>query len=348
MAIDVALLKIEAAVFHQVPTRTMVNPDGSQAQPIVATVESSLDTKLRFFLRDRLERAFKGAAQPIVRDDDASSPTPDLVAEGLATGAATDIVTPFGPLPHLLLAVQAHNSPQGLLSIVRGTCGAAAILAVLKVEQERGLSFETRIQGDEVSVEVAIEEGLVLTDKTELFKSALFYLDNGELAGYVTDDQTGSVFRGPSSEYWLREFLGCRYQRDFDVMTRSWIKATERLIKSDIADAAGRDYVLTAMLTELGANRNDIDPRRFIDNYVPDEYKDAAVARLAAQGAPTTRFRKSRDVSDQAPKKKVFVFTDGTEVKVPTDVSPELSTEEVDGEQLDVLTIRGHIRTVRT
>jgi hypothetical protein len=218
----------------------------------------------------------------------------------------------------------------------------------LKVEQERGLSFETHIDGAEVRVEVAIEDGLVLTDKTELFKAAIFYLDDDILSGYVTDDQTGSVYRGPSSEYWLHEFLGCQYTRATDVMTRNWIKGTERLIKSDIKDPAQRDRVLTAMLTELGSNRNAIDPTRFIDNYVPDEYKDAARSRLSHAGASTTRFRKSRDVSQKAPRRKLFIFDGGIEVKVPPDVTPELSKEQVGGAEIDVMTIRGHLLDVRT
>jgi hypothetical protein len=309
-------------------------------------MESRLDAGLEFFLRDRLTRTFSEAAQPIRRDEDIVTPTPELVIAALRAGPDADIVKPFHPLPALLMEVQAHNSPRGLLAMIRGSCGSARVLVVVKVEQERGLSFETYVDEGEVRVEVVIEDGLVFTDKTEVFKAALFYIEDEELLGLLTDDQTGSIYRGPSSLYWLTDFLGCRYSREADVLTRSWIKATERLVKSDVTDPADKDTVLSAMLAELASNRTSIDPRRFIDNYVPDEHKDAARDRLLNEGAPNTRFPKSRDVSGKAPQKKRFVFDTGYEVTMPADAQPDLAKDVVDGVEVDVLTIRGRIRRV--
>lgn len=346
MAIDIGRLKIDGAVFHQVPARDTPGLDGKPAQPVLSTVESTLDGRLEFFLRDRLTRTFSEAAQPVIRDDVSVSPTPDLVIAALARGAKADIVKPFHPLPALLLEVQAHNSPRGLLAVIRGSCGTTRVVVLVKVEQERGLSFETYSENGEVRVEVVIEDGLVFTDKTQVFKAGLFYIDEDDLVGVVTDDQTGSIYRGPSSLYWLTDFLGCRYSREADVLTRAWIKATERLIKSDIDDPTDKDAVLSAMLTELESNRRAIDPRRFIENYVPLEAQDNARQRLLNEGAPTTRFPKSRDVSDKAPRRKRFVFDTGYEVTMPADATPDLTTEVVDGVETDVLTIRGRIRRV--
>lgn len=348
MPIDVALLQIDGAVFHPVPAGRGIGPDGHPVVPTLSTVESTLDARLEFFLRDRLMRTFNEAAQPVIRDSDITTPTPELVSAALAGGAGANIVQPFHPLPALLLEVQAHNSPEGLLSVIRGSCGATRVLVLVKVEQEQGLSFETIVDGNEVRIDVVVEDGLVLTQKTEVFKAALFWLEDEALIGMITDDQTGSIYKGPSSLYWLSDFLGCRYSRESDVMTRTWIRATERLILSDLTDAGEKDEVLSAMLTELGSNRTAVDPRRFIENYVPEHAQDAALQRLRNEGAPTTRFPKSRDVSAKAPKKKKFVFDNGFEVTMPAEVTPDLSTEVVEGREVDVLTIRGHIRRVNS
>jgi len=346
MAVDVGLLKIDAAIFHRVPARNTFEPDGTVAQPVLSTVESNLDGQLEFFLRDRLTRTFTEAAQPVARDEEIATPTPDLVVEALAAGVKADIVKPFHPLPALLLEVQAHNSPKGLLAVIRGSCGSMRVLVLVKVEQERGLSFATSTEGGEVRVEVVIEDGLVLTDKTDVFKAVLFYMEDEKLVGLLTDDQTGSIYKGPSSLYWLRDFLGCRYSREADVMTRAWIRATERLIRSDLTDAAEKDAVLSSMLAELASNRNVIDPKRFIENHIPQPAKDNARRRLENEGAPTTTFPKSRNVSHKAPTKKRLLFDSGYEVTMPADASPDLDKQTVDGKELDVLTIRGHIRYV--
>lgn len=341
--IDIGLLKIDGAVFHQVPTQA------SGADPVLSTAESALDGQLELFLRDRLTRTFGRAAQRVERDPDVDVPTPDLVIEALNDGSNAAIVQRFHPMPALLLAVQAHNSPEGLLSVIRGSCGPTRVVVLVKVEQERGLSFQTIDHDGELRVEVVIEDGLVFTDKTDVFKAALFYLDDDdELAGLLTDDQTGSMYRGPASVYWLSDFLGCRYLVGPDVLTRAWIKATERLVKSDLDDPADKSAVLSAMYVELRSNRRAIDPIRFIDDNVPDSAQDAARQRLLNAGASTTRFNKSSKVSDSAPLKKRFEFDTGVQVTMPADATPELTKEEIDGDELDVLTIRGHIRHVHS
>ncbi len=160
----------------------------------------------------------------------------------------------------------------------------------MKVEEERGLSFDTYEEDGQIRVEVVLEDGLVFTSKTQVFKAAVFYMDGDDLVGLITDDQTGSVYRGPVSHYWLTDFLRIRCGRDADVQTRSWIKATQRVIRSDIESPADKNSVFSAMIGELASNRNAIDPRRFISDHVPPDVQDKATQRLHDEGTPTTRF----------------------------------------------------------
>lgn len=343
--IDVGQLKILGAVFHPVPAGAS-RGEPSDEPPVLSTVESKLDGRLEFFLRDRLTRTFSQAAQPIRRDVSRVVPTPDLILSCLNGDQADDIVRPFHPLPSLLVDVQSHNSPKGLLAVVRGECGATKVLVVVKIEQERGLSFQTFTEDDEIRVEVAIEDGLVFTDKTEVFKSALFYLDHGDLVGVLTDDQSGSAYTGPSSQYWLQDFLGCEFSNDLDVQTRAWIRATERTIKSDIGDPSRQSSTLSAMIGELGSNRSSINPGQFVRDFVPAEAQDKALQRLRDNGLTARPFRKSRAVAAKAPKRKRIVFDSGYEVRMPADVEPELTKEVVDEQTVDVLVIRGHIKHV--
>jgi len=348
VAVDIALLRITGAVFHQVPTRAARGAEAEQIELVVTTRESKLEHGLPTYLRDRLNLTFKAAAQPVMRDEDLQVPTPDLVLAALREGEDAEIVERFQALPALLLEAQSHNSPRGLLAVIRGSCGAVPVVVLVKVEQERGLSFDTFEEDGEVRVEVVIEDSLVFTEKTDVFKAAIFHLNEDcQLEGVVTDDQTGSMYRGPVSQYWLTKFLGCRYSREVDVMTRSWVKATERLVKSDIDDPATKNHVLSAMVAELHSNRNGIDPDRFIADHVPPPLQDQATQRLRDAGAPTTRFPKSRDVAANAPRRKKFRLDGGIEVTMPADVDPDLSTEETgDGQTIDVITIRGRIRSV--
>ena len=337
---------MEGAVFHQVPAKNAKSADGGPAAPVHSDAESTLDARLEMFLRDRLMRTFKQAMQSVRRDEESQSVTPDLVETALKSACAPDIVKPFQPLPELLCEVQAHNSPQGLLAIIRGTCGNQRVLVLMKVEQERGLSFETRNVLGVARVEVVVEDGLVLTDKTEIFKAGLFFMEDDELHGYVTDDQSGSVYRGPSSRYWLSDFLGCKWANDVDVVTRNWIKGIQRLIKSDVSDPARKSALTSALHAELSSNRNSITPQTFIDDHVPEELQDRAIVRLREAGVPNRLFPKSRNVADSSPTIKRFEFDTGVTVTMPIADEPSIEEIQIDGDTQHVLTLRGRITRV--
>ncbi len=349
MAEDIGLLEVTGAVFHQVPRR---NPRaGPAVDAVLSTSESTLEPRLRSFLRDRVTGSMRESAQPVIPLDEPSSPVPSLTSAWLQ-GAGPEIVEAFSELPDLLLRCQAHNSPPGLFAVLRCQIGESPAVAFLKVEHERGLSFDTITSGDDLRIELVIEEGLVLTEKTRVFKAAVFFLDSGSddqeplLHGLVTDDQSGSMYKGPSSQFWLDDFLGCRYSREADVQTRDWIRATQRTIQSDVLSPRAKDAALSALRAELASNRNTIDPRRFIEDYLPAESQDQALTRLRSIGAPTSAFRKSRQVSNAAPRRKTFHFDNELKVSMPNDVAPELYVEDVDGRQVDVMTIRGRIHSV--
>lgn len=351
--IDVGLLSVEGAVFHEVPKKGEVDAAGQQLDPVRSTVEAVLDDRLELFLRDRLSGSLRNAAQPVRRDDDSLSPLPDVVIAALNDGATDrepDIVHPFHPLADLLLEVQSHVSPRGLLTLVRGRCGSIPVIVIAKVEEERGLSFSTTETDGQIRVEVAIEDGLVLTNKTGVFKSALLYLDeSAQLVGLVTDDQAGSAYDRPTSEYWLSDFLGCEHSNDVDVATRYWLKATKQFANIDLKDdAIARSNVLRAMSTELQSNRRNIDPQGFIRDHVPAARQDDALSRLRSNGAPTRTFAKSRAVAAKAPRMHKYVFDDGSEVRVPAGIQPDITNETVDGAEQTTLTVRGHLRRIET
>lgn len=256
---DMRRLSVEGVIFHFVPGGANRFVAGENI--VVATRQSALDPKLRAFLRDRLVEVLAAAAQPIEPLDPPTSPVPDLVAVALNKDDP-DIVGPFTPLPHLLEDQQADSSPHGLLAIVHARVDANTLIAILKVEQERGISFKTKVDGPDISVEVELEDGLVLTSKTKLFKAGVLFLEDDEVKGYVTDDQTGSMYRGPSSHYWLEGFLGCQYARHVDVLTRGWVRGVEIAARS-VKDPAVTDQILQALHTDLVSNKRAIDPETF-------------------------------------------------------------------------------------
>lgn len=351
---DIGRLQIEGAIFHQIPAGSARAGDpGSLGRLVLTTSETELDERLTSFLLLSLGTTFDEAAQPVIplSDEELEQdeiPTPEWMIDWLE-GDDEDVVALSRPAAERLRDVQAPNSPEGVFAVVRGALAGERVLAMLKVEQERGLSIQvTELPGGEVTVEVTVEEGLMLTDKTTVFKAAVFRLgDDGGLRGHVTDDQTGDMLRkGPASHFWLRDFLGCRFARAADVQTREWLKAMETVVRTDLDLAEDKEAVSEALRSELRSNKKQINPEQFIQEHVPVERQDAARNRLQQRGAPVRTFTKSRDVSGALKAFKVYEWTNGVRVRLPDDVDADVKTQDLDGDPVDVMTIRGVLKSV--
>jgi len=342
--IDVAMLKVERAIFHRVPR----SGDDTYTQPVFSDVEQTLSNTLEKYLHDQLVNTFGNSAQTVVVDEDQSSPLPSLVRKVLEDPSGfVDLSTTAA---QVLYDEQPAIAPEGLLVALLGDVSGQRVLGLAKLEEQSGLSFDVRQEDGKQIIEVAVEEGLVLAGDVEVFKAALFALDPDDtatVAGIASDAQSGQLFRSPLSRYWLQSVLGFKYASAEDVQTREFYKAIVRAANSDIKDpAAGADLV-DALSVELKSNKKTINPKKFIQENAPLEVQDAIFRRLTKMGAPTTTFHKSVTVAERAPKFRWFDFSDGIKVKVPLDTEVEISTEETDEGRRDILIVRGSIARIR-
>jgi hypothetical protein len=350
--INLNLLKLEGVIFHQVPQNKGAD---SKETPVLSDAEQPTSSRLEFYLRDQIVATFSRSRQRVEPDEDQDSTLPTACIDLLvpSNGKAIDDVNAFVEFSRgaaqLLYERQRGNAPDGLLVVGRGTVGDKAVICLAKLEQQAGLSFEVVEQDGGQVVQVALEDGLVLTDDTAVFKAAIFTLAGTKKArtldGIVSDEQSGKVYEAPVSAYWLRTFLGCKYANSADVQTRAFVKAITDVINHDIADFADRDLAHSALTAELHNNKTAIDPSDWIETNLPLPVQDKAIQRLADAGAPTTAFPKGQEVVEHAPKNTWFEFSDGTRLKVPIDHEVQLDKGTEDN--VDVLTVRGKIVRIR-
>jgi len=144
-----------------------------------------------------------------------------------------------------------------------------------------------------MTLQVIRLDDLMLTQKTRVFKVALFIRQGGtKISGEASDTQTGNETATEVAKFFLRDFLGCHYCRLPEVTTEQYFLAAQELINDTIDDPAARAGALLALITDLSSAADYVDPLRFAHQHMPTNAGDAFLEGLVNQDLPKTQFHK--------------------------------------------------------
>src|SRR4051794_27288347 len=100
-----------------------------------------------------------------------------------------------------LFEVQPPQPPTGLLAVCSGTLLDQPVVAVMKLEHERGVTVDDDVVNGLRTFKMAVADDLVLTGGTKVFKAAAFAVTPGQAAGTgagaLTCDARVSDFQTP-------------------------------------------------------------------------------------------------------------------------------------------------------
>jgi 37-kD nucleoid-associated bacterial protein len=265
--VDVKLgtFRIMGLIAHEVPIR---GSDGATG-PILSEVETPLQPEWRNYFRERvtesLNRSFEVEFTP-----DISSPVPELLKNYFIS--QTKFVAMSQDVATHLYASQSRRNPSGLLVITRGQIEqddkTVRALAILKLEKESGIrATQTKYEGKRT---FAIEHlrDLMLTEKTKVFKAALFHESDDEpICSHVSDNQLGYQPTTEIAAFFLR-FLGCKSKQDAQVATKRFLQASERFINGMVQDPRHQTRYYNALLSELQSEKRLIVPATFAQEHL--------------------------------------------------------------------------------
>lgn len=200
--------EVTTAVVHDVPH------GGREDEPLVLTdAPIELDDALRAYFRSKIIKSLGLRGVDVVVDPDGAPCVRDMVAGVLA--APDHLVETSKRAAEHLHAVQTGRNSAGLLTIVLGRIDGRDCVAVLKLEREQGLRFKIDTDAeDHKTVDLELLRELTLTDKTKVFKTSLFLLDDAggpaSMHGRVSDNQRGRDDGVGVATFYLSTFLGCR------------------------------------------------------------------------------------------------------------------------------------------
>ena len=329
---DLARLKIKRAIFHDVPSR----PKAEGGEPILADLETKISGDKARILYKRITQvlgskhayAMHFAAVP------ATQVPAELRAFTSKQHTSEEFVAMSRNLANYLYAQHTGATSPGLLCVMEVTIGPKNGVAILKLERQEGA--EIKFSGKEGSrvFDFDVLENLILTDKTRLFKSALFIR-----TGPGSDDfsSSGCDSQGPGTSedvarFWMT-YLGCQLAEEPRVSTRKWFDASLAFANEEISDAVAKNTFYEHIHSELKSNRRNVSPRQFLEDCVEPELRVSYQHFLEKHNVSLQAFTKEISEIKTRLRRKSLHTARGISVTVPEN---EDNLVKVNAEQIVV------------
>lgn len=309
---DLSLLTVERVIVHQIPYRRK----NEETEPVLSEVESTLNSRLRRFFREKIiENA--SCAFRVGFCDNNDSPVPYIISVHLEN-VDCDLVRNSRSLAWHLYDCQQGVNPEGLLIVVDCRVGEIPVLVIMKLEREEGAQIDQDMLNGRRTFNITHIDNLILTKKTRIFKVALFApSENGEtIEGLVCDKQRATASSKAVADFFLGRFLGCCLAEEPMVLTKRFFETVEHFVKDSITDPIIKERILTHMVSELTNERQVFNPQVFIRDYIPMEYRDVLDHELRGQGL-MVEIEKDISLINDKLRKLIYEFNSGIKVVVP-------------------------------
>lgn len=314
---DLAKLKIQRTIFHDVPNR----PKGTTGNPVLADLETQVDARRAEMLRRRMIQVLGSkSAYPIEFSPDSGSRVPEEVRSYTANpGTSDQFVQMSRRLATYLYEQHTGATSRGLLCVIDILSGGHQGLAVLKLEREEGAELQFRELNGKRVFDMSVLDNLILTDGTRLFKTGLFIRtgsEDGAFKAAACDSQWTVVTSGDVARFWLR-YLGCRFTEEPRVSTEKWFEATIRFTNDHVMEPVAKNDLYEHIHSELKSNRKTVSPKKFIEDCVPEKYRKPYEAFLKESGVSLHAFQK--DIADIKGRlrRRAYHTAKGVSVTVP-------------------------------
>jgi hypothetical protein len=315
-AADLARLKINRIIFHDVPNR----PKILETKVILADLETKIDIGKAKILYDRITQVLGSKhAYTMHFSPTPATKVPDEVRKYTSKGhTSEEFVAMSRELANYLFAQHTGATSPGLLCVMDVTVGTKRGLAILKLERQEGA--EIKFSGEEGKriFDFDVLENLILTDKTRLFKSALFVRHG---AGDDDFDSHGCDSQGPGTSedvarFWLT-YLGCKLAEEPRVSTRKWFEASIAFANEQISDAVAKNDFYEHVHSELKSNRKNFSPRQFLEERVSAGLRTAFKQFLEEHQVSLQSFTKDISEIKTRLRRKAYHTAHGISVTVP-------------------------------
>jgi hypothetical protein len=222
-----------------------------------------------------------------------------------------------------LLEHQPGSASPGLLAVVSCVVGGQHGVALLKLEREEGAQLKLSDHDGKKTFEMDVLADLVLTDGTKLFKAALFARTgpaDGDIAVLACDGQRSYTWTDELAQFWIR-FLGCKLREAPRITTKKFFDATLEYINNFVADAEIKNDLYDNIVSEMKSQKTTFAPKKFIEDYIPEDHRDAFRQHLEERHVTTKQFHVDITEIKSHLKRRSLQTSTGVRITVPAEAN---------------------------
>lgn len=210
----------------------------------------------------------------------------------------------------LSLAQISRQIPGGVLVVITGTTGEAALdyCAIIKAEVHAG--FHKRAQNNQVSAEFLAD--LFLTPQQKLYKIGMFIRNGNGFSIFVYDHNMTKAETSQAAKYFYEGFLGCKIAESSSAQTQNFFLYAREFINDLDADPAQKMDYQDAIYTYLrNENNSVVSVGEFSSEHLKPEHQDRFVAHMRNSGFPEISVVKDLSLLGNKLKRRVMRFSTG-------------------------------------
>jgi hypothetical protein len=317
MTMIASKLDIEKAIIHEITPREYAPPKDPEL--ILSNALSPLDDDLRGYFRERITESLRLAAFPVKAKEDRTSPTPNLVCLHFTDPKSDFVAISQQMAEHLFAAQQKVRSSSGLLVVIAGKVPSGPALVVLKLQKQQGLNLKRTGSKGAETYDLDHLRRLMLTDDTRVYKIAFFEGDGvinpDDVCGDVSDKQRFSSPEKRMAAFFLDDFLGCELRDDPTQMTNSYYVAGEKFLNEKVVAPEKQARYHRAFISDLASQSDKVAPKKFADEHLDKDDREAFLATLKTNGVQTTQFSKDTELIEGRLREEEYVFAGGVRVR---------------------------------
>jgi len=291
--IDTSTIQIERIVVHDLPK----HKKGELAlEPKYSEQESILTDGLRLFFKDKVVQAISSDKSfKIIFNSDTESPVAYIVNHILDSDGS-ELVKQSKTITKHLFEIQVGNNAAGIVVIIFGKVNSFHTIIILKLERDKGaqLTLDPLTR----SFNIQEVEDLMLTQKTKIFKVAMFILRddfNVKFDGLIMDYQIEIKEKKEVTTWFMDKFLGCMAFEDPKITTQKFYNYT-RAFFNTIEGELDRAKYIQDLNSYIQKNALLLNPNEFAEDYlVSPEHRDNYKSYLDTKKFNFTAF--PRDIS---------------------------------------------------
>jgi hypothetical protein len=325
---ELATLVVKHVVFHDVPN---LNKTGGDAAPTLAEVETALDAERKQLLRDKLVTVLGSSkAYPVQFNPVSSSPVPGEVRKMTKGYDGKVFIQASQKLAQYLFEQQTRAISPGLLCVIDVAVSGKSAIVFMKLERERGGRLELEENEDgKKRFAMSVFDNLVLTEGTRLFKSAMFLrtgADDDAFRATACDSQSSVTSSSDLAKFWIR-FLGCMFLVEPRVATQQFFDSALRFVNNTVTDPVVKAEIYDSLLTEIKSNKQTFSPKKFMEDYIPDDYQNNFKEHLQVEKIPLTAFEKDTADINTRLRRRAFQTQSGAIISVPEEAMEKVQIE---------------------